>query len=180
MKRSLIWTTAGAAVIGFGVPAYAAVQTSNPQPSNNTVQNNVEDISGPCDEAEHADDPRCASVTVATQGTQPSTSVDDSVTDSSVTDNSVTDNSVTDNSVDDSVTDNTTDNSVDDISGPCDEAEHANDPRCTGAAADSDDNSGPGRGDDDDDDDDDDDHSGHGGGDDDDDDNSGHGGGDDD
>ncbi len=182
MKRSLIWTTAGAAVIGFGVPAYAAVQTSNPQPSNNTVQTNVEDISGPCDEVEHANDPRCASVTVATQGTtpdtqgtQPSTSVDDSVTD-----NSVTDNSVTDNSVDDSVTDNTTDNSVDDISGPCDEAEHANDPRCTGAAADSDDNSGPGSGDDDDDDDDD--HSGHGrGGDDDgDDDNSGHGGGDDD
>ena len=28
-----------------------------------------------------------------------------------------------------------TSNSVEDISGPCDEAEHANDPRCTGAAA---------------------------------------------
>ena len=43
-----------------------------------------------------------------------------------------------------------------DISGPCDEAEHANDPRCTGAATDdaSEDNSGPGGGDD----------SGHGGG----------------
>jgi len=38
-----------------------------------------------------------------------------------------------------------------DISGPCDEAEHRNDPRCTGAAGD-DDNSGPGSGDDRDDD----------------------------
>jgi hypothetical protein len=33
-----------------------------------------------------------------------------------------------------------------DISGPCDEAEHASDPRCTGTAADDDDNSGPGSG----------------------------------
>ena len=85
-----------------------------------------------------------------------------------------------------------------DISGPCDEAEHANDPRCTGVGAtrvddhggrvdnsgpgnaedrfdddggfDDDDNSGPGHGGDDGDDD----SSGHGGG------NSGHGGGDDD
>lgn len=79
-----------------------------------------------------------------------------------------------------------------DISGPCDEAEHAGDPRCNGAVA-SDDNSGPGSVDSghDDTDDVDGDHggssgsgssgssssgSGHGG----DDDSSGHGGGDDD
>ena len=96
---------------------------------------------------------------------------------------------------------------VDDISGPCDETEHANDPRCTGNGEDrDDDSSGPGRGDDDhgdddrgddddnsgpgsqssgpghddDDHDDDDDRSGPGGGDeDDDDDRSGHGGGED-
>jgi hypothetical protein len=85
-----------------------------------------------------------------------------------------------------------------DISGPCDEAEHANDPRCTGVAprvedddahghdrgddhgGDREDNSGPGNGGDDaeehdnsgpgngDDSGDDDDHSGHGGGGDDD------------
>jgi hypothetical protein len=77
-----------------------------------------------------------------------------------------------------------------DISGPCDEAEHANDPRCTGVGAAEDtgrlDNSGPGsvnsgRGDDDDFDDhggddfdDDSSGSGHGGGG-----NSSHGGGDD-
>jgi len=61
-----------------------------------------------------------------------------------------------------------------DISGPCDEAEHANDPRCTGAtttAADNDDdNSGPGSADDDGDD-----NSGHGSGHDNSDDDSGHG-----
>jgi hypothetical protein len=94
-----------------------------------------------------------------------------------------------------------------DISGPCDEAEHANDPRCTGQpttapqgddnpGADEDrvDNSGPGsqnsgpgsvnsgRDDDADDDHGGEDRSGHGGGDDSggDDDHSGHGGGDDD
>ena len=65
-----------------------------------------------------------------------------------------------------------------DISGPCDEAEHANDPRCTGAAPAADDNSGPGNAHEEDDD-----NSGPGNGDDDgDDDNSGsgHSGGDDD
>ena len=82
-----------------------------------------------------------------------------------------------------------TDNTGVDISGPCDEAEHANDPRCSGVGAAADagrvDNSGPGsvnsgRGDDDFDDhggddfDDDSSGSGHGGGG-----NSGHGGGDD-
>jgi hypothetical protein len=78
------------------------------------------------------------------------------------------------------------DNAGVDISGPCDEAEHANDPRCTGVGG-TVDNSGPGNGDDFDDDssgpgpggddgdfDDDSSGSGHGGGG-----NSGHGGGDD-
>ena len=87
-------------------------------------------------------------------------------------------------------TSTTTTEADEDVSGPCDEAEHANDPRCTGVGDDRDDrddNSGPGRGgdddredddnsgpgnahDDDDDDDNDDDRSGHGGGDDDEDD----------
>ena len=54
----------------------------------------------------------------------------------------------------------TTTTNGEDISGPCDEAEHANDPSCTGAAGDDndDDNSGPGSGDDNDD------SSGHGSG----------------
>ena len=92
-----------------------------------------------------------------------------------------------------------------DVRGPCDEAEHANDPRCTGLGDDRndnsgpgnaddrghgdarDDNSGPGNADDRDDnsgpgngDENDDDRSGPGHGDDDDDDSSGPGGGDDD
>jgi hypothetical protein len=77
-----------------------------------------------------------------------------------------------------------------DLRGPCDEAEHAFDPRCTGVGDDRDDNAGPGIAHEDrddnsgpgnahDDNDDDDDRSGHGGGDDDDD-SSGHGGGEDD
>lgn len=67
-----------------------------------------------------------------------------------------------------------------DVRGPCDEAEHANDPRCTGVGDDRDDNSGPGNADEDRDDHADDDNSGPGNGDDDDDDRSGHEGGDDD
>jgi hypothetical protein len=65
----------------------------------------------------------------------------------------------------------------DDISGPCDEAEHASDPRCSGAVTGDErggeeheeDNSGPGSV-----------NSGHSGGDDSDDDSGGHGGDDDD
>ena len=51
----------------------------------------------------------------------------------------------------------TTDSSGVDVSGPCDEAEHADDPRCTGSTGDDatvddrEDNSGPGSVDDDDD-----------------------------
>jgi hypothetical protein len=74
-----------------------------------------------------------------------------------------------------------------DVRGPCDEAEHANDPRCTGVGGARDDNSGPGSADDDGGDRGDDDNSGPGShnsgpgdGDDDDDDRSGRGGGDDD
>jgi hypothetical protein len=73
-----------------------------------------------------------------------------------------------------------------DVRGPCDEAEHANDPRCTGTGGARDDNSGPGNADDDDGDRGDDDNSGPGshnsgpGDGDDDHDRSGHGGGDDD
>ena len=61
MKRSLVWTAVGAAVIGIGVPAYAASQSNNPAPTINTVMTTVEDVRGNCDEAEHANDPACAS-----------------------------------------------------------------------------------------------------------------------
>ena len=51
-----------------------------------------------------------------------------------------------------------------DVSGPCDEAEHANDPRCTGAATDDDDSSNSESGSSDDSSGGDDDNSGRGGG----------------
>jgi hypothetical protein len=163
MKKSLIWITAGVAAVGLGVPAFAAARDDAPRhddpsqittvtaaPITSAAANvvaatvtttaGVEDVSGPCDEVEHATDPRCAGVSVVADD---NSVTDNSVTDNSVTDNSVTDNSVTDNSVDDD--DDATSNSVEDVSGPCDEAEHVNDARCTNAAAQADDNSGRGR-----------------------------------
>lgn len=120
----------------------------------------VVDVKGPCDEAEHANDPRCAGALLIPE--------DAPSPDATATPGD--------------------DDGPGDTSGPCDEAEHANDPRCTGAGA-GDDNSGPGNAGDDDridnsgpsensgpgnaDDDEDDDDSGHGHGDDDDDDDHG-------
>lgn len=185
MKRHLIWIIAGTAAIGIAVPAFAAVQPSATPEDNGTPG----EVRGNCDEPEHANDPECRTVTVAapsasttpttiaitvpsvsapsttTVGTVPSTT-----TGNTVADNTVPGNTVPDNTVAGTVPDNTVATSVPgDISGPCDEAEHANDPRCTGAASGddqsgrdgSDDNSG-------------DDSGHHSGGDD-----SGHGGGDD-
>ena len=118
MKRSIIWTTAGIAAIGFAVPAFAANGNStNPTvPASVTVTNNTVKNSG----ADSARDIIEAS-TVAAAAVTP-TPVDDNATRNSVDDDATT-------------------NSVEDISGNCDEAEHANDPSCTGAAA-ADDNSG--------------------------------------
>lgn len=76
------------------------------------------DISGPCDEPEHANDPRCTGVATST------------------------------NRADDAERTVTTTGGAADISGPCDEPEHADDPRCTEAGtATNDDRSGPGGGD---------------------------------
>ena len=80
------------------------------------------EVSGPCDEPEHASDPRCTGVGSSTSRAddQPGRTV-------------------------------TTGGAVD-ISGACDEPEHANDPRCTGTGTTTnDDRSGPGGGDQDDD-----------------------------
>ena len=151
MKKSLIWTAIGTATIGFGVPAFAAVQATKPQPAITTVRPATEDVRGNCDEAEHANDPRCATVVVAVTpantapantgpsvpATQPVVSIDPapSVSVDDSTSNSIDDS--TSNSIDDSTSnsiDDSTSNSIDDISGPCDEAEHATDPRCTGTA----------------------------------------------
>jgi hypothetical protein len=33
VKKSIIWATAGLAIIGFGVPAYAAISSAHPRPT---------------------------------------------------------------------------------------------------------------------------------------------------
>jgi len=122
MKKSLIWTTAGIAVIGISGPVFAAHRADD-RPVVSTPASTV-----------------VASTTPASNSVQPVTvnSVEDrtsnSVTDDSVTDDSVTSSSVDDNGVDDNGVDDNTVTTVEDISGPCDEAEHANDPSCTGVA----------------------------------------------
>jgi len=72
----------------------------------------VEDASGPCDEAEHANDPRCTGASASTPAPAQAPAA------------------------------TTADDPNEDVSGPCDEAEHANDPRCTGGAAAEDDDHG--------------------------------------
>ncbi len=122
MNKTVIWTAVGAVVIGFGVPAYAATQTSKSSPNLNTVKTTVEDVKGNCDEAEHANDPRCVTIVVpatqtntpVTQATRPNVSVDDS-THNSIDDNGVdaTVNSIDDNGVDDATVNSIDDNGVD-------------------------------------------------------------------
>jgi hypothetical protein len=111
-----------------------------------TTASAQQDVSGPCDEAEHANDPQCG-------GT--STTIGEDEND----DNSVTSTTLVDGDDDGGATSTTLvngdDDGGDDISGPCDEAEHANDPACAGTSTTfgdnddnddgvSSDNSGPG------------------------------------
>jgi uncharacterized membrane protein YgcG len=99
--------------VGAGA-AYAATRDNSPAPAGSIGPTGVVDVSGPCDEAEHANDPRCT-------GAQ-----------------------VPDNDNDEAAEDRKDDDAAgEDISGPCDEAEHANDPRCSGGQVGDDDNSGP-------------------------------------
>ena len=166
MKRHLIWIIAGTAAVGLAVPAFAAVGPGATRDDNGIPG----EIRGNCDEAEHAGDAECLTVMVAapTPSTATPSTVGNTVP-SSTTGNTVPDNTVPANTVPanstvgtlptNTVPDNTTvgtapSNTVanrvpGDISGPCDEAEHANDPRCTGAGSTDDDNSGSGGGDDD-------------------------------
>ena len=103
MKKSAIWTTAGIATVGFGVPAYAA-------------------ISSPHEVKQIAPTPV---VTVPT--------TEDSATVTSLDDSKVTVVSTPASLPTISLTVNSTSNSVEDVSGNCDEAEHANDAACVGA-----------------------------------------------
>jgi len=138
VKKSIVWTAAAVAAVGFGVPAFAAISSPGeirqiaptpvvsvdpPDITESSVDDSttsvslvtsssppisVEDVSGNCDEAEHANDAACTGVNAA------------------------------------GAPESSTANSVEDVSGNCDEAEHANDPSCAGSGAPSNDNSGRG------------------------------------
>src|ERR687891_162021 len=95
--------------------------TTSTEGGTTTVEDGT-DISGPCDEAEHANDPRCTGGAPA-GSSGPGPGRDDDRGDGFR-------------------------EPGEDISGPCDEAEHANDPRCTGAAPVGSSGPGPGRDDD--------------------------------
>ena len=126
----------GSAIVAAQVSGDDAAEPSVTQPPRGS-----EDISGPCDEAEHANDPRCML---------------------GGDDRDDRDDRGRDHTEDDGIADDR-DDLGEDISGPCDEAEHAGDPECAGVAASGmpadddafddhggdDDSSGPGSGDDD-------------------------------
>ena len=113
MKKSAIWTTAGIAAVGFGVPAYASV--SSPHEVKQIAPTPV--------------------VTVPT--------TEDSATVTSLDDSKVTVVSTPASLPTISLTVNSTSNSVEDVSGNCDEAEHANDAACAGTATSVDDDATP-------------------------------------
>jgi hypothetical protein len=132
MNKSLIWITAGIAAVGFAVPAFAArgdspehiapaqvtVATAAPTPTLAVAASN-------------AVNPTAA--TVAPTVAPIVASTDDNIA-HDATDDNIAHDATDDNGVD-ATDDDATENSVEDISGPCDEAEHATDPTCTGVAA---------------------------------------------
>ena len=101
------------------------------QPENDARdhrENTVEDVSGPCDEAEHADDPRCTPGSPAAVGDDRGRGDDSDRSGHSHGNSSGPGPSGGDAA---RAGDNRgRDDEHEDVRGPCDEAEHANDPRC--------------------------------------------------
>lgn len=112
-----------------------------------TTTETGEDVPGPCDEPEHANDPRCAGSAAVPGGTTTTGTTSTAGTTTTGTPSTTTTTTTETRGRD-------AREPGEDVRGPCDEAEHANDPRCTGGAAGADDgrggNSGPGGGSDDD------------------------------
>ncbi len=124
MKKSLIWTTAGIAAVGFGVPAFAA-QGDAPRP---VAPAQVVTMPTPATAA--------AAVMVPAAVASTPTSVEDTLDATETSESTeVEADDATENSADDA-----TENSTEDVSGNCDEAEHASDPSCTTAGASNTDN----------------------------------------
>jgi hypothetical protein len=140
MLSRLLLTIALPAVGLASAVGVAAARNETPSaPPKASVQ--LADVSGPCDEAEHVNDPRCTgAVATPTPAPTPAPAVAPAVTPAPTPAPAPAP----------AATPAPANRAVD-ISGPCDEAEHANDPRCTGAAGArgddrSDDHRGRGRG----------------------------------
>ena len=120
-----------------------------------TTTESGEDVPGPCDEPEHANDPRCAGAAAVPNGTTTGGTTTTGTTAGGTTTAGTTSTTTTTTTTTETRGDDGRETG-EDVRGPCDEAEHANDPRCTGGAAGADDdgrgggNSGPGGGSDDD------------------------------
>jgi hypothetical protein len=130
MFTKLLLTALAALAVGGATIVLA--DSGEPDVALRSTTSTAEDISGPCDEAEHASDPRCAAGV-----------------------GRVDDDRRRDHPEDDAIDDDVVEDDggvIEDISGPCDEAEHAADPECAGVATAAavgdddgfDDNSGPG------------------------------------
>jgi hypothetical protein len=159
MNRRLIGIVAGVSVLGLGVPAFAAARGGDGTPEDNGVPG---DVRGNCDEAEHAADAECLgdpttttvvvdTLPATTEATTTTTVVVDTIP--ATTEAEPEDTTPDEGTVDDedepedslpgtTVPGSTPVTTVEDVRGNCDEAEHADDPRCTGAPRV--DNSGPG------------------------------------
>ncbi len=156
MKRHLIWIIAGCATLTLAVPALAASRDAG-TPDDNGVPGEVR---GNCDELEHAGDPAC--ISVVTPSPTPTVTTPTSTTPTSIPSSSVPSSTIPSSTAPSSSSPSTGDPSSStpsvsapsvsvpssstpstsvpgDISGPCDEAEHAADPRCSGATDTSDD-----------------------------------------
>lgn len=121
----------GASVVAIaGVLFLADTTGASPTPTGVVQTGVVEDLSGPCDELEHATDPRCtgvrplASASATTVPTAQATSVPTRAPRAS--------SSPTPRGTASAQPSSSSSSQARDLSGPCDEAEHAGDPRCTG------------------------------------------------
>jgi len=108
---------AGIALASIGGSESSSPTLSPVASTPGTTTGSREDVSGPCDEAEHANDPRCKAGAGDRRGRDDRRGDDRN---------------------------GRVRAAGEDVRGPCDELEHANDPRCTGAGGVREDNSGPG------------------------------------
>ena len=163
MNRHLIWIIAGTSVLGLGVPALAAAR-SDGTPDDNGVPGDVRGNCDEVEHANDpgcitvlAPSPTTGSIVVTVPSTSPST-IPINTTPSNTTPSNTTPSNTTPSNTNpgNAIPSNTApsntapgntapgntmpgtsvaNGSPVDVSGPCDEPEHAADPRCTGTGA---------------------------------------------